>query len=339
MSLATVGTLLAAIANLLSEGLRILAQTDRRLWGPDEHEQVRAFEDALNEAKTDFQELSPWVKGQLYYQNDRKRESIKELEALLAKFEIHIQNFRDWASTGGPINPIWLNDTRVLRRELHRAQCKAVGRIFAVEQESEPRCLGAFFVYRKQRDWAHQPCNHIDEYKRRQLEELVTCNTVGKFERFGEEDIAFVCEFCDGHIVWEDLETMPSIRTIDETITASHSPSPPLPPAAGAEHWQATGFSVTSREEKSIVFAPLAIANHLPPVSGDFESRIICPFCDNDYALAQGHDEMEQLRYDELAYASLEDFREHLEWQHTALPVPALPLPALPSPKSNCILM
>jgi len=75
MSLDTVGTLLAAIANLLTEGLQILAQTDTHLWGPDEHEQVRAFEDALDEAKKDFQELSPLVKGQLYYQNDRKRMS------------------------------------------------------------------------------------------------------------------------------------------------------------------------------------------------------------------------------------------------------------------------
>lgn len=75
MSLDTVGTLLAAIANLLHEGILLLNQTDKTLWGADEHEQLRALEDALDEAKKDFQELSPLVRGQLYYQNDRTSES------------------------------------------------------------------------------------------------------------------------------------------------------------------------------------------------------------------------------------------------------------------------
>lgn len=74
MSLDTVGTLLAAIANLLHEGILLLNKTDKTLWGADEHEQLRALEDALDEAKKDFQELSPLVRGQLYYQNDRTRE-------------------------------------------------------------------------------------------------------------------------------------------------------------------------------------------------------------------------------------------------------------------------
>lgn len=79
MSLDTVGTLLAAIANLLHESLQLLGQSDSSLWGPDEHEQVRALDEALDEAKKDFQELSPLVKGQLYYQNDRRRESPPQL--------------------------------------------------------------------------------------------------------------------------------------------------------------------------------------------------------------------------------------------------------------------
>lgn len=229
-----------------------------------------------------------------------------------------------------------MNDTKLLRRELHRTQCRAVGRIYAVEQESEPRCLGGFLVYRKQRDWTNQPCNRIDEYRSRQLDELVTCNSVGKFERFGDVDVAFICEFCDGHIVWEDLENMPSIRTVDESVAASESPTPPPAPTPGTEHWQATGFSVTTREEKSIVFAPLAIGNHMPPANGHFESGIICPFCDGEYVLAQGDDEMEHLRYDERAYPSLQAFQEHLEWQHTAMAVPTI---ALPTPKSSCRIM
>lgn len=69
----SVGTLLAAIAHLIAEGLRILSLADKRQWGPDEQEQVRALEQALDEAKKDFQELSPLVNGQIYYENDRKR--------------------------------------------------------------------------------------------------------------------------------------------------------------------------------------------------------------------------------------------------------------------------
>lgn len=45
---------------------------DKRQWGPDEFEQVRALEQALDEARRDFQELSPLVNGQFYYENDRR---------------------------------------------------------------------------------------------------------------------------------------------------------------------------------------------------------------------------------------------------------------------------
>lgn len=68
----SVGSLLAEIATLLAEGLRIFSLADKRHWGQDECEQVRALEEALNEAKTDFQELCPLVNGQAQYEHDRK---------------------------------------------------------------------------------------------------------------------------------------------------------------------------------------------------------------------------------------------------------------------------
>lgn len=71
-SLDSVGSLLAAIAKLVAEGLRILSLADKTLWGPDEHEQVRALAKVLDEAKKDFQDLSPLVNGQIYYESDRK---------------------------------------------------------------------------------------------------------------------------------------------------------------------------------------------------------------------------------------------------------------------------
>lgn len=74
-ALDSVGTLLADIANLLADGLRILRLADKRHWGLDEHEQVHALVVALDDAKKDFQELAPLVNGQPYYENDRKRAS------------------------------------------------------------------------------------------------------------------------------------------------------------------------------------------------------------------------------------------------------------------------
>lgn len=70
----SVGSLLAAVANLVAESLRGLALSDKRAWGPDEHEQVRALEEVLDEARKDFQELGPLVNGQFLYENDRTRE-------------------------------------------------------------------------------------------------------------------------------------------------------------------------------------------------------------------------------------------------------------------------
>ena len=69
----SVGTLLADMANLLGEGLRILGHSDKRHWGQDEHEQVHALEQALDEAKKDYQELCPLVNGQAQYRHDRNR--------------------------------------------------------------------------------------------------------------------------------------------------------------------------------------------------------------------------------------------------------------------------
>lgn len=77
----SVGTLLAAIANLIADGLRIVSFADKRQWGPDEHEQVRALEVVLDEARNDFQQLAPLVNGQSHYEHDRKREWLSKSAA------------------------------------------------------------------------------------------------------------------------------------------------------------------------------------------------------------------------------------------------------------------
>lgn len=383
----TVGALLAGIATSLSESLRILMFADKRQWGPDEFEQIRALEEALDDAKKDFQEMAPLVHGQFYYQNDRTIESICELRQLQVKFSAHAQNFKDWVRQGGPINATWARETGMLKRELHRAQCRAARRIFAAEQE-ESRCLGAFQVYRQQRrnkaerarrqaarnslpPWQQQHEQEVEDEAARQqgevpghdstrrtsLEELVpTCNDVGRFERLGG-DAAFVCDFCDGFLVWQDLLNIPATRT-------------PLPPGSTYPNWQATGLSSGSAEapegpgeeyvisdadletagssnvndaigkEKQIVFPPLAIANHMPPESNDWRARILCPYCDEYTYVDEGEDGgADDVKYaqDEKGFPDVQAFQEHLEWYHTALPVP--PIPSLETSALNCRIM
>ncbi|GKT58685.1 hypothetical protein ColTof4_10316 [Colletotrichum tofieldiae] len=338
MSSPTVGSLLAAIATLISDGLRIFQLADKRQWGPDEHEQLRLLEDVLDDAKKDFQELSVLVNGQRYYMNDRKPHSIAELRVLHSKFELHVANFKDWARIGGPINPVWARDTTELRRELHRAQCRAARRIFAAEQETSARCLGAFLVYRKQREWRNRPALNEEEHHRRHVEEVVACNTIGKFERFGDGNIAFVCDFCDGHLVWEDLESMPSLRAAEESSTSPISPTSPTSPTAQMPHWQATGFTASKRrEEKTVVFAPLAIASHMAPYQGDWVARLLCPFCDEAPYTEGGNDDDDMRNpLDDSGFEDLQAFQEHLDWQHTAASIPAVPLPKA---AKECLVM
>lgn len=169
--------------------------------------------------------------------------------------------------------------------------------------------------------------------RRGSLEELVpSCNAVGRFRPFGHDsrDAAFVCDYCGGFIVWPDLQIIPSERT-------------PLPPAAvsGYPHWQAKGISAESGEEKQVVFPPVAIANHMPPLPGEYQTGLICPYCEEATYLDEGADSSE-VRYDqeEKWFPDLEAFREHLEWYHTALPVPPISslTSALPS-ASKCSIM
>ncbi|KAK4669734.1 uncharacterized protein QC763_205610 [Podospora pseudopauciseta] len=377
----TVGSLLAAIGTCLTDALRLFMFADKRHWGPDEFEQTRALEDALDEAKKDFQEMGQLVRGQFYYENDRIPESLNELRLLLAQFQEHYENLKSWARQGGPINPIWARDTSSLRKDLHRAQCRAARRISLIAEQPTPRCLGATQVYRlqkrneaerlrlqKQREalppWQQQqqqshhhqrPDHNIQSptspdstmpqittkhhplRRPPSLESLVPkCNQIGRFQRLNSgnpsespfNDAAFICDFCNGYLVWPDLRTMPSVRS-----TLPQQPPPdPLSPAYdsktvnnGYPHWQASGLSCTANEPKTLVFAPLAIANHMPPEPGEWQAGIVCPYCEEDTYLDEGEDSGE-MKYvmDDKGFGSVEEFREHLEWYHTAMAVPKL---------------
>ncbi|KAG8422981.1 hypothetical protein J3459_009900 [Metarhizium acridum] len=287
----SVGTLLADIANLLLEGLRIFSLADKRHWRQDEHEQVKALEEALNEAKKDFQELCPLVNGQSQYEHDRKYETLQELRLLRDKFRAHVQLLRDWSRSGGPINP-----------------CRAARRVFTSSQESSQRCLGAFLVRRTQAKIAVKPNRQLSEAddQRRQLEELGACTKIGSFDRFGEEDMVFICDFCDGHLVWEDLENVPTQRT-----AAS------LPRWRGSSrHWQATGTSSSGPQEKLVIFPPIAVANHLAPLHGDWQARLLCPFCEDEAKKPQDEDDEEELYKPNDEFEDVASLQEHLEWQH-----------------------
>ncbi|KAJ6438288.1 Conserved oligomeric Golgi complex subunit 2 [Purpureocillium lavendulum] len=336
----SVGTLLADIANLLSDGLRILSLADKRHWGADEHEQLRALELALDEAKKDFQELAPLVNGQFYYEHDRKHESVEELRALRSRFDAHVYNLKDWSRSGGPINPIWVRDTHALQSDLHRAQRRAARRIFTSDQVSSQRCLGAFLVHRVQRRAAAATAaggqrgrpapggkasaatatvtaRDSADTQRMQLEELAACTRVGGFERFGEDDIAFICDFCDGHLVWEDLESVPTSRAGNE---AAGSPAPLLStPAATSTsnpNWQAIGTTMSGGREKPVVYAPLVVANHVAPAHGDWQARVLCPYCEEEARRPQHEDDDDDAYKPEYEFDDVAALQEHLEWQH-----------------------
>ncbi|KAI8950835.1 hypothetical protein F4801DRAFT_322965 [Xylaria longipes] len=400
----TVGSLLAIIANSIQDALRILMFADKRAWGSPEFEQLRLLEETLDEAKRDFQELPALVNGRFYYENDRKADSLDELHELCTRFQGHSQNFKYWVRAGGPIELEWAAETRWLRRELHRAQCRAVRRIHddLEGSSSRPRCLGALIVWRSQtRQQSHtsqsqqphpsqpQQRQHHQPYLQRdasitstasttqsnsiQNGEVVACNTTGKFQRLAPEnrDIAFVCDFCDGFLVWEDLRSMPSTRQhASASSTSLH------------ENWAATGFShprsasspstysepgsdvelkersnkpsfqttITAREldaetdtelrgeEKTIIFPPVAIANHLPPDPGEWQAPLLCPLCDEYYYEEQGDGDMDRVRYtqDERGFESVAALQEHFEWTHASL-VPSLA--NVKSKNSSCEVM
>ena len=117
----------------------------------------------------------------------------------------------------------------------------------------------------------------------------------------------------------------------------------PIPTETGYPNWQARALSHdTQTEEKTVVFAPLAIANHIAPEQGEWQARISCPYCDDYTYFDQGEDGEEDVKYvqDDKGFESLQAFQAHLEWYHTAIAVPALGVPKLPTAStSNCRVM
>ncbi|KAG6002302.1 hypothetical protein E4U21_003253 [Claviceps maximensis] len=326
----TVGTVLAEIANLMVDGIRIFSLADKRHWGPDEHEQIQALKGALNQAKGDFQQLCPLVNGQAQYEHDRNYETVRELVLLRSQFVAHVELLKDWSRSGGPINPVWIRETQSLQQELHRAQCRAAGRIFTSLHESSQRCLGAFLVRRARRVISAKPLQDMTEktVDKRQLEELGACTQVGSFNRF-EEDVAFICDFCDGHLIWTDLENVPTRRT------------PPYQPTGRPNDalWQATGLTSSGAQEKSVIFAPVVVANHIVPPHGDWQAKLTCPFCEEDSQQPQDKDDEEAPYRPDDVFEDVAELQTHLEWQHAGGGTLAgAPLAALPA-STTCSIM
>lgn len=167
---------------------------------------------------------------------------------------------------------------------------------------------------------------------RRYREELRLCNSIGSFKRFGDRDIAFVCDFCDGHIVWEDIESIPSIRTFQEDAA---SPILTLSPTTDNPHWQATGFTLSAHEQKQVVFAPVAVANHIAPQHRDWMAGMLCPYCEHDSTEPQEEYDEEDAYRPDLGYDDMASFQEHLEWQHTI----TAPTSSAPATSDNCHVM
>jgi hypothetical protein len=259
---------------------------------------------------------------------------LRELQDLSERFTAHTDTFKDWLRTGGPINPLWMRDTISLRKDLHRTQCRAARRIYVSDQAATSstdavRCLGAVIVnralrrVREQRN--HQPAwqqtaadvepppKGKERSRRGSLETIIpVCNTIGHFERLGETDLAFICDFCDGFLVWPNLQSLPAERKFPGSLTLEGYPS-----------WAASGLSYREKEEKDVVFAPLAIANHLPLRKGEWIARTVCPFCEEYTYFDQGDGDGERrLGTDGERIEGVEELAAHLGWTHTALPRP-----------------
>ncbi|KAK1243847.1 hypothetical protein MKX08_001985 [Trichoderma sp. CBMAI-0020] len=339
----SVGTLLADIANIISDGQRILSLSDKRHWGQDEREQERALNSVLDEARKDFQELGPLVNanGRSQYEHDRRHESMEELRAILGKIQALNEKLKDWSRSGGPIDPTWVRETYTIKRELHRAQCRAAMRVFTSAREASQRCLGAFIVQRKQRAPLRDAKAGIrpDEatLERYYKEELMACKTVGTFQRFGEQDIAFVCDFCDGHLVWEDLERMPTVRSSTRAVPPS-SLSSPVSLLPNTSNWQASGVTNCGQHQKQVIFAPVAIANHIIPTHGDWEARLLCPLCEEIGEQPQDEDDDEDPYRPDEEFDDVKSLQEHLEWQHGTATLP-IGLPTTTTAENNCLVM
>jgi hypothetical protein len=187
--------------------------------------------------------------------------------------------------------------------------------------------------------WSNREASAANgEYKKRYLDELLACKDVGSFQRFGENDIAFVCDFCDGHIVWEDLDNMPNARSADLAHADVTSPISPVSPIHQAPYWQATGITRTASEEKQIIFAPVAIANHVAPLHGDWAARLVCPYCEEIGKQPRDEDDDEDGYRPDGEFEDVAALQEHLEWEHGSTSL-ARGNQAAATSQNNCLIM
>ena len=167
------------------------------------------------------------------------------------------------------------------------------------------------------------------------MEELIACRYAGGFERLGDQDIAFVCDFCDGHLIWEDLESVPTSRSAQELAGSTIAP---VSSGTDKPYWQARGLALSTGEQKEIVFAPVAIANHVPPEPAGWQARLICPLCEEEGARPQDKDDDEDAYHPDYEFEDLVALQEHLEWTHTSTALPAS-LPISAPATNNCLIM
>jgi uncharacterized Zn finger protein (UPF0148 family) len=81
-----------------------------------------------------------------------------------------------------------------------------------------------------------------------------------------------------------------------------------------------------------VIFPPIAVANHLAPVHGDWQARLLCPFCEDEAKQPQDEDDEEDLYKPNEEFEDVASLQEHMEWQHAE---------AAPNRQqsSNCLVM
>jgi hypothetical protein len=121
-------------------------------------------------------------------------------------------------------------------------------------------------------------------------------------------------------LVWKGIGAVPSCRRVEGREVD------------GYPNWAAVGRRSKieddgGEEEKVVVFAPLVIANHVPPRHGEWMARVLCSYCEEYTYIDQGDEGGAERKWvtDQDGFESVDAFQEHLQWTHTALPRPAIP--------------
>ncbi len=89
-----------------------------------------------------------------------------------------------------------------------------------------------------------------------------------------------------------------------------------------------------------MVFAPIVVANHMAPLHGDWQAKLVCPYCEEEGEQPQDEDDEEDRWRPDAEFDDVAALQEHMEWQHTTTSSMPATIPiSLPSSTDKCQVM